>query len=204
MLLRTLAVRILPVLVASVWISAGPGEASELVLGEMAPPIVAAKWIRGTPVEQYDTGRVYVVDLWSTWCAPCINAMPAIREIQTRYADGVTVIAMSVWEFDRQRIAKFMETHGGTMPAVVALDSVPDGKEPDEGLTAAKFLGTSGSASIPKLVIIDQTGRVAWIGRPDDIEKPLSQVVAGTWDLAAFIKSASSEEVVSEDKSGHN
>lgn len=191
------------VLLIPLFISDGRSEMSPgLVPGEKAPSIVASKWLRGTPVEQFEPGQVYVVDLWSTWCKPCIASMPALHELESKFAGRVTVIAMTVWEFAPQGVPKFMESLGDTMPAIVALDSIPEGKEVNEGLSAAAYLGTSENASIPKSFLIDESGRVAWIGNPDDLEEPLSQVLAGTWDLKSFAENYISEQAASENGSG--
>jgi tetratricopeptide (TPR) repeat protein len=39
--------------------------------------------------------------------------------------------------------------------------------------------------TIPTAFIVDQTGRIAWIGNSLEIEDPLRKVLDGTWDLAA-------------------
>jgi len=30
---------------------------------------------------------VYLVNFWATWCAPCIAELPAIRDVEKKYAD---------------------------------------------------------------------------------------------------------------------
>jgi thiol-disulfide isomerase/thioredoxin len=190
---------ILALLSVSLHISDGWSETSSgLNPGDMAPSIEASKWLRGGPVDEFESGQVYVVDLWSTWCKPCIASMPTLHELETKYAGKVTVIAMTVWEFAPQGVPKFMESLGDTMPTIVALDSIPEGKEVNEGLTAVKYLGTSDSASIPKSFLIDESGRVAWIGTPENLEEPLSHVLAGTWDLKSFSESYSRQQAASE------
>ena len=38
-----------------------------------------------------------LVNLWATWCAPCVKEMPTLAALQKRYADkGVTVVAVSI------------------------------------------------------------------------------------------------------------
>jgi thiol-disulfide isomerase/thioredoxin len=166
----------------------GKEAASQPAIGESAPPIIASKWIRGAPVDHFVSGRVYVVDLWSTWCRPCIASMPVLHALEAKFAKKVTFIAMDVWELDPSRIPAFMKTHADSMLSVVALDSVPTGKEANEGFTAKEYVGTSESASIPKTFIIDQQGKVVWIGLPGEMENPLSLVLEGKWDVAAFAK----------------
>lgn len=174
---------ILTLFSACVGVSAGRSQASTGPdLGEPAPRIAASKWVRGTPVENFEPGQVYVIDFWSTWCKPCIDSMPTIHALESRYAEGLTVIAMNVWEMTPDRVPQFVESSKEMMPAHVAMDSVPAGKEANEGLTARGYLGTSDDATIPKTFLIDQEGRVVWIGVPAYLENPLSQVLAGTWD----------------------
>ena len=37
-----------------------------------------------------------LIDLWATWCGPCIEAMPHIEELARRHAGALTVVALSV------------------------------------------------------------------------------------------------------------
>ena len=80
--------------------------------GEEAPALGACEWIRGDAIRQYDPGQVYVVDLWATWCMPCLSSMPHLRRLETIYPDAVTVLAMNVWEFHPENIPMFVKEHG--------------------------------------------------------------------------------------------
>lgn len=42
-------------------------------------------------------GHVVIVNIWATWCAPCIVEMPSLEALHRRYAgDGLRVVAVSV------------------------------------------------------------------------------------------------------------
>lgn len=54
-------------------------------------------------------GKVLVLDVWATWCDPCIDALPAYDALASDYADrGLEVYALSIDE-DPQQIAAFIE-----------------------------------------------------------------------------------------------
>jgi len=41
-------------------------------------------------------GKVVVLNLWATWCPPCREEMPMLKQLQERYGkDGLVVIAVS-------------------------------------------------------------------------------------------------------------
>ena len=157
--------------------------------GEPAPALVVSKWVRGEPVQRFEPGRLYLVDLWSTWCKPCLASMPHLRRVQARHAGALTVIAMNIWELTPARVPSVLQSLGDSMVVTVAMDSIPTGKEANEGVTALAYLGTSAAASIPRSYLIDREGRVAWIGNPLEIEGPLARVLEGTWDSKSFAKS---------------
>ena len=52
----------------------------------------------GKPVTLADfKGQVVVVNLWATWCAPCVKEMPTLAKLQSEYAGKpVKVVAISL------------------------------------------------------------------------------------------------------------
>lgn len=41
-------------------------------------------------------GKVVVVEMWATWCPPCLSTMKWLNTLQQRYGDGVAVVAIAV------------------------------------------------------------------------------------------------------------
>ncbi|HQY88634.1 MAG TPA: redoxin family protein, partial [Tepidisphaeraceae bacterium] len=156
---------------------------AQLKIGDPAPPIKVSKFIKGTPVTSFEPGKVYVIELWATWCGPCIRAMPHLSELQQKYRDqGVTFIGTSVQERDveQAKVEPFVTEAGEMMSYTVAMDDRSDG---GDGAMVETWLRASGERGIPKTFLVDQKGRLVWIGRPSKIEPILKEVLAGTYDL---------------------
>jgi thiol-disulfide isomerase/thioredoxin len=132
-----------------------------LKVGDKAPPVVAQKWVKGDAVKALEPGRVYVVEFWATWCGPCIRGIPHLTELQKQYKDkGVTVIGMTAEDPNNSlsKVEKFVTDKGSEMSYTVAFD--------DHGKTNRAYMVAAGRNSIPSAFVVNQEGKIAWIGHP--------------------------------------
>ncbi|QEH34761.1 Thiol-disulfide oxidoreductase ResA [Aquisphaera giovannonii] len=153
-----------------------------LNLGDPAPPIAVSKWIKGEEIASFDPGRIYVVEFWATWCAPCRESIPHLTELAHAYRGrGVRFVGVDVWEQDTSKVKPFVDAMGERMDYGVALDRVPDGRDVLGGAMARAWMEAAAEYGIPAAFVV-RDGKIAWIGDPMALDGPLAKIVAGDWD----------------------
>jgi thiol-disulfide isomerase/thioredoxin len=97
------------------------GEMARLVAMD-APPPMPTRSLRDasnaeTTLAAYQ-GEVIVLNLWATWCAPCVEEMPTLGAVQRRFGDRLRVVTVSVdAEGQRARAQEQLaELSGGSLP----------------------------------------------------------------------------------------
>jgi thiol-disulfide isomerase/thioredoxin len=163
--------------------------AAELTLkiGDLAPTIAPVTWLKGIPVAKYDLGRVYVVEFWATWCPPCIKTIPHLSALQQEYARTLTVIGVDAegllgFKAKTNAVNNFMAKHGRDMVYTVAME------DPIRKPISETWVIGTGSLGAPTAGIVDQHGRLVWIGYPDvakgyTFDQALKDTLAGKVDL---------------------
>jgi thiol-disulfide isomerase/thioredoxin len=56
-------------------------------------------------------GKLVLVNLWATWCVPCVEEMPALEGLQARLGDKLTILAISEDRQGETVVAPFLEQH---------------------------------------------------------------------------------------------
>ena len=160
-------------------------DAKKLTIGDTAPPIDIAHWIKGDKIDEFETGKVYIVEFWATWCSPCRASMPHLSKLQEQYTDyDVTFIGVS--DEDLQTVISFLfkeDKKDGVIQnerTRYTLTTDPDQSVKNDYFRAA------GQRGIPTAFIIGKDTKVEWIGHPMEMDEPLEAVVKDTWDRAGF------------------
>ncbi len=63
-------------------------------------------------------GKVVLLDFWATWCAPCVAAVPDLKELARRRAKDPFVLLSISADHDEATLRAFLEKHGITWPQV--------------------------------------------------------------------------------------
>lgn len=150
----------------------------KLNIGDTAPSLKVSKWLKGKPFKTFEKNKVYVVEFWATWCRPCIIAMPHLSSLSSKYEGKVIILGIDVYEKETtslNKISAFVDGMGDRMDYNVAVE--------DSNFMAINWLDASGTKGIPNTFVIDGSGRLAWIGEPQELDEVLAKILNGTWNI---------------------
>jgi thiol-disulfide isomerase/thioredoxin len=133
------------------------------LLGQMAPEISIRTWINGEAVRLEDLrGRVVLLEFWATWCKPCQEMFPKLKQLhQEATPSGLEIVAITrhymayggtpeSMQEELQLMQKTVNQHGVSFSVGVA---------EDESLQT-----TYGANGLPTAIIIDRRGLVRYAG----------------------------------------
>ncbi len=133
---------------------------SPTAIGNVAPDFSVID-LDGNAIHLDDLhGRPVIVNFWASWCIPCVEEFPLLRDAQARHAgDGLVVVGI-VYQDRTQAARDFMANNGATWAA--AAD--PDGRVAE----------AYGILAPPETFFIGRDGRIA--------ARVLGQFTAATLD----------------------
>ena len=119
------------------------GSRPELI-GSSAPDFTVSDPERTVSLHDYK-GKVVVLNFWASWCAPCIEELPSLIQMQHNLGDRVAVLAVAT-DQDPESYQRFIRQHN------VDLVTVND--------AAQKSNAEYGTWGWPETYIIDRRGIV--------------------------------------------
>ena len=93
--------------------------ASPTAEGRSAPDFTLAD-LDGNPVSLAELrGRPVIVNFWASWCGPCVEEFPLLRDAAARHAgEGLAVVGI-VYQDRSEAADAFMARNGATWPAAM-------------------------------------------------------------------------------------
>ena len=139
-------------------------------LSTLALPLLAADVRSYKEARQLDAlwpkkAALRVVNVWATWCAPCVAEMPDLRAIDAAFGEEVSLVGVTLDNLlpdgTPQKVAAFLDKQKIAYPNVYWAGA-PD--------VLADHLRVSGE--MPVTIIYDAKGRELWRheGRIDRVE----------------------------------
>ena len=139
-------------LAATALVMAGcSGEPRQQVAVGSPAPRYAATTLTGDSVATSSlAGKVVLLNIWATWCAPCRQEIPYLQSLYERHqADGLEIIGVSVdARGEDDAIAAFAKEFGM---------SYPIWRDPDERIQSLYL-----AVGVPASYLIDRSGILRW------------------------------------------
>lgn len=118
-----------------------------LLVGQTMDEVALPRASGGTLAIEDLRGQVVLVDVWASWCRPCVVSMPFYAELQAELGGrGFRFVGINIDE-DRRAPSAFLETRD------LELDTLLD--------PGAKFIGPRFKLSrMPTAFLLDREGRI--------------------------------------------
>ena len=136
--------------------AAPPSDPKSPVKSPPAIQVEAASWEQTLAIISQQKGKVVVLDLWSTWCEPCVKEFPALVTLQEKYPNDIVCISLNCnyigndeLEEERQNATQFVVRQKARFRHLISSDA-------DE-----KLYEKVGIASIPVVRVYDRAGKLS-------------------------------------------
>lgn len=135
---------------------AGDGTVEQLAVADRGAPVSLA----GTTVDgkSWSTatdaaGKVVVVNVWGSWCAPCVDETPHLQQVWQSYSNAGKPVAF---------VGIDIKESAATASAFLKANSVTYPSLSDSGSGGQPMLALQGkAAATPSTLVLDRQGRIA-------------------------------------------
>ncbi len=119
-------------------------EEKGLAPGNSAPPI-ELKDLEGKSLTLDSfRGRSVLLNFWASWCAPCVQEMPALQQLYKKAKPfGLEIVAIAVTDRE-DAVKKFRDENLLTFPILLDPDGVARDAYKVQGFPESFFLDTTG------------------------------------------------------------
>lgn len=104
------------------------------------------------------TGQVKFINLWATWCPPCVGEMPEIQSLYKKF-EGNENVKFYIVSFDdsSEKVKNFIDKNLYTFPIYMSLSELPP-KLQTKGIPTTYILNKNNE------IVVRKTGAANWSG----------------------------------------
>ncbi len=117
--------------------------------GDAAPDVAFLDPDGGETVLADFQGAPLLLNLWASWCAPCVKELPTLDRLAQKQGDELQVLALSQDSGPQPSVAAFLEKNG-----ITTLASYQD---LEMGMS-----DRTGAATLPTTILYDARGHEVW------------------------------------------
>ena len=110
------------------------------------PPKANLVDLKGETVTLKDyRGKVVLINLWATWCTPCVIEMPELEKLYKElHPKGFEIVAIAV-DDTTDRVKEFVQDHKLSFPVLISKSGATKTSFDASGLPESFFLNRKGS-----------------------------------------------------------
>lgn len=97
--------------------------------------------------------KIIIVNMWATWCPPCVAEMPSLQDLYNDYKDQVVFVFVT--SEGAKKVTPFMEKNNYNLPIYNMMS-----KEPD--LLSTQSIPTTYLINKKGEIVIKKTGAANW------------------------------------------
>lgn len=112
-------------------------------------------------------GKYVLIDIWATWCMPCLAEIPAFNELHDKFKDSDIVFVGLAWQDDKDKWLKKLEAD-----KLKGIQLFADNSNHD-------FFKTLIVNSIPRYILLDKEGKLLEHHAPRPSSGKLEEVLDG-------------------------
>ncbi|WP_171032812.1 TlpA disulfide reductase family protein [Fodinibius saliphilus] len=91
-------------------------------------------------------GKVIMLNIWATWCAPCEEETPDFVDLYNKYKEkGLLVLGVSIDEQGESVVKPFMDKYDVNYPMVIDDGTIMDKYGPTMGVPTTYIIGPKGN-----------------------------------------------------------
>jgi thiol-disulfide isomerase/thioredoxin len=116
-------------------------------------------------------GRYVYLDVWATWCVPCIREIPKLKELEEEFGDKIVFISLSI---DTEKEKWYKHVRENELTGIQILS---------QGGGKAEIMNVYMIQAIPRFIMVDPDGKIIDVdaSRPsDDKTKQIFEELTGS------------------------
>ncbi|MDX1585654.1 MAG: TlpA disulfide reductase family protein [Balneolaceae bacterium] len=91
-------------------------------------------------------GKVVIMNIWATWCAPCHDETPDFVDLYNEYKDeGLVILGVSIDEQGKSVVKPFVEKYEVNYPMVIDDGTIMDKYGPTMGIPTTYIINKKGN-----------------------------------------------------------
>ena len=138
-------------------------DAAPVALPAPLPELELGGFGAGDPAQLADLRGPLVLNVWASWCGPCVKEMPVLEEFHRKHVGRVGVVGVDYTDTQVQNAAELVAETGVTYPLYTDLAGDLSGLGPFprlRGLPFTAFVDEQGQVTAWEFVIIDDVAEL--------------------------------------------